>query len=150
MVNLQFLVFIVIALSLGALISIYTPMISSSSIVMGSPLAGSIVFFFIALLTSVILLFLFGDLRTLLNVSNVPTIYMLSGILSAVVIFGVSLSVPVLGLRRFIILMIAGQIIMSAVAGHYGFLGIPRDSLTVKKVLGLVFVICGIYFTVTE
>jgi len=150
MENIQYLVFVTAALGLGVLISIYTPMISSSSSILGSSLAGSVVFFFIAFASSVALLFLTGDSRALINISNIPTIYFISGVLSAVVIFGVSLLVPVLGLRRFIILMIAGQIIMSVIAGHFGFLGVPRDPLTIKKVIGFIFVVLGIYFSVAE
>ena len=79
-----------------------------------------------------------------------PAINILAGLLSAVVIFGVSLTVPVLGMRRFVILMIAGQLIMSVVAGHFSMLGLPRDLVTFKKMFGVLLVLVGVYFTVTE
>jgi len=142
--------YILITLGLGALVSIYTPMISASSAVLGSALSGSVLFFFVAFLSSLVLLFIVGDTHTVLNIGNVPPIYLLSGILSAIVIYGVSLVVPVLGLRRFIILMIAGQMLMSVVAGHLEIFGVPRDLLTVKKAIGVVLVLTGVYFTLAE
>ena len=63
--SLQYLVFVAIAFGLGTLISIYTPMISSTSAFMGSPLAGSVVFFAIALAASILMLILVGDVRTI-------------------------------------------------------------------------------------
>jgi len=131
------------------MISIYTPLISASSVIMGSPLAGSVLFFFIGFVASLFLLYLFGDIHSILKVTDVPPVYLLAGILSAAVIFGVSLLVPLLGLRQFIILLIAGQIMVSVITGHFELLGVPRDAITAKKLVGLLLMITGVYFTVT-
>jgi len=137
------------ALGLGAIVSIYMPMISGISKVMGSAFGGNTVFFAVALLTSIVLLVIVGDTGTVANLHQIPPLYYLAGVLSALMIVGVSLLVPVLGVRRFMILMIAGQILMAVIAGHFGILGMPKDYISLKKALGMLLVVGGIALSVS-
>ncbi|MGD9662434.1 MAG: DMT family transporter, partial [Porticoccaceae bacterium] len=138
------------ALGRGAIVSIYMPMISGISKVMGSAFGGNTVFFAVALITSIVLLFVVGDTATIANLDKIPPLYYLAGVFSALIIVGVSLLIPVLGVRRFMILMIAGQILMAVIAGHFGILGVPKDYISLKKALGMILVLGGIVLSISE
>ena len=143
-------ILIISALLIGAITSLYMPMISSSSKILGSHLAGNIPFFAIALITSLVLLAFFGEFKSLSSANKIPLHYYSAGVLSALMILSMSLLLPALGIRKFIILVIAGQLIMSLVAGHYAIFGLTQDTITFKKILGALFLILGVLFTVNE
>lgn len=147
---MQSVVYIIFAIGMGAIVSVYMPMISETSKIMGSPLAGNIPFFAISFATSVLLYFLFSNTGSMSNFNEVPMLYWIAGVLSAFMIVGMSILIPILGVRQFIILIIAGQIIMSAIAGHFGWFGLPSDVISLQKIFGIVLVLTGVFFTVAE
>jgi len=146
----QYVVYIFFALGLGAVVSLYMPLISETSRIVGSPLAGNILFFAIALITSIIIFIAIGDTNTLSNMIDVPPVYLIAGVLSAFMILGMSMLMPILGVRQFIILTIAGQILMSVIAGHFGILGLPEDHISSQKIFGVILVLAGVFFSVSK
>ncbi len=62
-----------LALGMGAAISIYLPMISQSARILGAPDLGNVPFFAIAFLSSVVLVFVTGHkLPTMAKLAEVP------------------------------------------------------------------------------
>ncbi|MBC7913969.1 MAG: DMT family transporter [Pyrinomonadaceae bacterium] len=62
-------------------------------------------------------------------------------------VLGVSLyyfTIPKLGLSTMISLGLSGQLIFAVVAGHYGWLGLPTEQLTFKRLMGVAFMLGGI------
>lgn len=127
---MQHYILIISALLIGAITSLYMPMISSSSKILGSHIAGNIPFFAIALITSLVLLTFFGEFKSLSSAKNIPLHYYSAGVLSALMVLSMSLILPAIGIRKFIILVIAGQLIMSLVAGHFAIFGLNQDIIT--------------------
>jgi bacterial/archaeal transporter family-2 protein len=131
------------ALCIGAIISIYFPMNSAVSRYMGSPLTANISFFVVALLTSILLFVFWGETKTLGNVKQVPSYLFLTGVISAFIVLGTTFLIPQLGARKFFILTIAGQIVMAMIVSHFGVLESPKDPVTIKKIVGAVFLFIG-------
>lgn len=133
-----------LALGMGAAISIYLPMISQSARILGAPVLGNVPFFAVAFLSSVVLVFVTGHkLPTMAKLAEVPAWLFIAGVVSALMIFGSSYLVPRIGTGALFVLLVAGQIIIGAVINHYGLLGVPEQSISTVKLSGTVLVLAG-------
>ena len=127
---------ILMAVLMGVMLAVYLPMNSVVARYLNSTIAASIPFFLIALITSILLLFLSGGSATILNIKSVPPYFFLAGFISAFMIVGTTFLIPRLGARQLFIVVLAGQLIMAMVLSHFGFLESPKDPITMKKLLG--------------
>jgi len=140
---MQTAMYISLAFLLGILMSIYLPMNSSVSRYVGSSITANMTFFFVALLTSIVIFLIFGQFDTVNKVKEVPIYLYLTGFISAFMILGTTFLIPHLGARKFFILLIAGQILMAVVVSHLGILESPKDPINMKKLIGASLVIMG-------
>jgi len=110
----------------------------------GSPLTANIAFYVVGLLTSIVILSLFGDFRTILKFRNVPPYLFLVGVMSAVLVLGTIVLIPKFGARKVFILLIAGQVIMAMIVSHLGILESPKDPITSQKLVGAALLVFGV------
>jgi len=142
-------IYILFALLIGAISSIYLPMNSSVSRYLGSPLTASISFYLVALITSLLLFAFFGEFETIHNVKSVPPYLYLTGFISAFIVLSITFLIPILGARKLVILSIAGQILMAMIVSHYGVLESPEDPINPKKVFGAALLFLGALVSVS-
>ena len=57
---------------------------------------------------------------------------------------GSSGGVPRLGVAMTVILMVAGQILISVLLDHFGALGVPKQPLNLTRLLGVALVFGGV------
>ena len=146
--KIQTLLYIVTAFMMGMTMSIYLPMNSSVSRHLGSSITANVTFFLVALVTSVAILLLFGDLGSVSKINKVPIYLYLTGFISAIIILGTTFLIPHLGARKFFILLIAGQIGMAIIVSHFGMLESPPDPVNLKKIIGALLVVAGVIISV--
>ena len=144
---MQNTLFIVLAFSMGLIMSIYLPMNSSVAKYLGSSIAASVTFFIVALLTSILIFLLSRQFNTIQHLKDVPAFLYLAGFISAFVVLGTTFLIPHIGARKFFILLITGQILMAIVISHFGFLESPQDPVNLKKIIGAVLVLAGAIFS---
>lgn len=140
---MQTLLYVLLAVFIGAIISVYFPMNSLVSRYFGSPITANLSFLLVAFLTAIMIFALFGDVRTVREIKNIPPYLFLAGAISAFMVLGTTFLIPKLGARKLFILMIAGQIIMAMIVSHFGVLESPKDPVTFKKLVGAVILVCG-------
>ena len=128
--------YILFALLIGLISSVYMPMNSSVSKYLGSPLTASVTFYAVALITSIVLFILFGERETLNNIKSVPPYLFLTGFVSAFIVLSITFLIPVIGIRKLAIMTIAGQITMAMIVSHFGMLESPVDPITTRKLVG--------------
>lgn len=136
-------IFVFLALLIGLISAIYLPMNSSVARYLGSPLTASMSFYFVALVTSIVLFAIFGQFETIYNFKSVPPWLYLTGFVSAFIVLAITFLIPILGARKLLILSIAGQLIMAMIVSHFGVLESPKDPITVKKIVGATLLIAG-------
>ncbi len=141
--------YILAALLIGAISSIYLPMNSSVSRYLGSPLTANMSFYLVALITSILLFAIFGEFETIHNLRNVPPLLYLTGFISAFIVLGITFLIPILGARKLVILSLAGQILMAMIVSHFGILESPVDPINFKKVIGAALLIMGAMVSVS-
>lgn len=139
---------LLLAFTMGAMLAVYLPMNSMISHYVGSPITTNVIFFLIALVTSLVVLALFGDFRTLYSLNKVPSYLFLTGVVSAFMILGTTFLIPKIGARRMFILIVSGQIMMAMLVSHFGALGSPKDPVTLKKMVGALLLVMGAVLSV--
>lgn len=140
-------VIIFASLSVGAMLSVYLPMNSMVSRHLGSAITANITFFLMALVTSVAMFTLWGDQSTLPRLKTVPWYLYLTGFVSAFIVLATTYLIPQIGVRKFFILTISGQILTAMVVSHFGLLDTPVDPLTLRKTVGALLVVVGVLFS---
>ena len=144
---MQTIIFILASLLMGAMLSVYLPMNSAVSMYLGSTITANITFFFVALISSIAIFAIWGEFGTITKIGEVPFWLYLTGVFSAFMILGTTYLIPKIGMRQFFILTISGQILTAIILGHFGFLGMPRDIISIKKIIGAVLVVLGAVFS---
>lgn len=138
--------YLLLALLLGAIVSIYFPMIAQSAKILGSGPLANVPFFGIAFISSIAIAITMGNrLSDLGKMSQVPLWLWTSGIMSAGLIIGSSFLIPRLGLGAFFVLLVSGQVLASMIFGFFGVFGVPATDVSWGKLLGAALVIGGVY-----
>jgi bacterial/archaeal transporter family-2 protein len=68
----------------------------------------------------------------------------LSAVMGVVIMFSVAYTVGGIGTMLAFILVIAGQIVTSAVVSHFGWLGSPQVPISLPKIGSLLLIIVGV------
>ena len=119
---------------------------SNLGVLLKNPLLASVAAFFSS--TVFAIAFVLISVKTSLNwieLKQVPVYLWFTGGLFSVL--GISLyyyTIPKLGISTMISLGLFGQISFSIIAGHFGWLNLPLEPITVKRGLGLVIMMSGI------
>jgi len=131
---------------MGALMSIYLPMISQTAKVLHSAPLANVPFFGIALFSSIIIAALTGSTeKDFTNIASLPLGLLSAGILSALMVLGSSYLIPRTGVNAFFVLLVSGQIIAGMVFSQFGFFGTPVSTVSMTKLFGAVMVMSGAY-----
>lgn len=134
---------------MGASISIYMPMNSSIARYLGSAKAANMMFFVCACVASLIIFFSLDEAKVLLNLYKTPKYLFLNGVMSALVVLGMTYLIPKLGAGDFFVLLLSGQILMALIVSHLGILESPQEAITLQKLFGSGLVIIGAYLAIT-
>jgi bacterial/archaeal transporter family-2 protein len=95
-----------------------------------------------ALLVGVVLVAA-GEAPALSRAFDAPTIYLLGGIVGAVNVAVMLVTVRVLGAAGVIAAMICGQLVVSALLDSYGAFGLDRIGVTPARLAGLALLFAG-------
>ena len=137
---------IALSLLMGAIISIYLPMITQTARILGSGPMANVPFFAVALISSIIIAIASGSrMEQFRSIGTLPLWLLTAGVMSAGMIIGSSFLIPRIGIGAFFVLLVSGQVLAGLVFGYFGLFGVPASDLTIGKVLGAVLVIGGVY-----
>lgn len=82
------------------------------------------------------------------NWRSLPWYALAAGSMGLIVVAGISFLIPRVGVASAIILIIAGQLLISSILDHYGLLGVQVRHMDPPRILGLVIVFIGAWLTV--
>jgi len=139
--------FVFVALLMGIIVAIYLPMNSSVARYLGSSIAATVIFFAVALITSIFIFIFFGEYASIPKIGTVPLYLYVPGFIAAFMVIGTTFLIPKIGARRFFILLVSGQILMAIIVSHFGILESLKDPITLKKILGATLVIAGAFLS---
>ncbi|MDU8926265.1 DMT family transporter [Alisedimentitalea sp. MJ-SS2] len=135
-----------LALFMGAIISIYLPMISQTARILGSAPMANVPFFAIALIASIVIAFATGSrAEQFQKITSLPFWLLTAGVMSAGMIIGSSFLIPKIGIGAFFVLLVSGQVLAGMAFGYFGLFGVPASAMTLGKATGAALVIAGVY-----
>lgn len=112
----------------------------------GNPMQATTVAFFVA--TVVLLLFctVNGSVRLIGKAFSreYPWWMWLGGLCGATIVFGNAWLVAHVGVGVFVMALLVGQLALSQLMEHYGWLGAPRKRITWQQVLGILLMLAGV------
>jgi transporter family-2 protein len=91
-----------------------------------------------------------GDASRVTDARHVPWWYLLGGLLGAAYVATVLVTVRTLGAGGVTAATIAGQLALSVVIDHLGWLGVARQPVTALRLLGLALLAGGVYLVVRD
>lgn len=134
------------ALTMGAIISIYLPMIAKTAQILGSGTLANVPFFGAALLTSIVIAIATGSrLADIGRTLTLPPWLLTAGVMSAAMIIGSVFLIPRIGIGTFFVLLVSGQVLAGLVFGYFGLFGVAASDMSAGKLAGAALVIGGVW-----
>lgn len=73
-----------------------------------------------------------------------PPAAWLGGLYGAVFVVAAAYAVPKLGVATTIVLMVTGQMLLSLFLDHFGFMGVPKQPITLSRLAGVAMLVGGV------
>lgn len=145
------LLFIILAIFAGALLPVQGVVNGQLGRVLDNVVLATLISFIVGALT-LLLVFLFRYEESsgsgLQGLSQVPPVYYTGGILGAFYVAMVALLIPRIGVANTMIAIIFGQVLLSLLLDHFGFLGIAVREINWFRALGAGLVLAGLVLVV--
>ena len=141
---------VVLTAFVGGLIALQAPINSMLGKATGSFQAAFISFAIGTVVLAVIAAFAKGGFGTMGEAKTLSWYYLTGGVLGAAYVTTVLVTVRELGAGPVVAATIAGQLSASVVLDQFGLLGLPKDPITIGKVVGVVLLSAGVYLIVRE
>ena len=109
----------------------------------GAPAAATSMFVFGGICAAVITLAT-GGFPMKAFMSAPPWLY-LAGLAVVFYILSITMLGPKIGIGTAVLCVLLGQILSAALIDHFGWFGAPRSPITLKKLVGLAFMVIGIW-----
>jgi transporter family-2 protein len=133
-----------VAMLVGAGLTVQVGMNSTVRVAIGSPIIASIVNFCVGLALLLLIALVGGSRMSPGSAATVPAWAWLGGLLGAAYVAGTTVVGPRLGAVALVALTLAGQMAASLVVDHYGIVGFPRIPITPTRLLGTFLVVAGV------
>jgi transporter family-2 protein len=91
-----------------------------------------------------------GGLGQIGQARGVRWVYLTGGILGAIYVTSIIITVRPLGVGGLVAATLAGQLVVGIVVDHFGLLGAERQPVTLAKVGGIVLLAAGTWLVVRE
>ena len=110
-----------------------------------SPISAAFISFFIGTVGLFVYLIASGTpISSLFNIKDAPPIAWLGGLLGAFFVTATIVLVPRIGVAMAFSLIVAGQMLITLVLDHFGFLGIPVKEISLARIFGVLLITAGV------
>ncbi|MEQ8927382.1 MAG: DMT family transporter [Fulvivirga sp.] len=82
---------------------------------------------------------------TFQQLKSIPLHLFLGGVFSFSALALFYYVIPRLGISTVVTFGLTGQIIFASIAAHYGWFGMPVELMSLKKLIGMIIMIAGVY-----
>ena len=136
--------FIVLAVIAGMMMPTQAAINSKLADEVNGPILAAFISFAVGTLALLVYILVTGiPLGNLAQLKNASLVSWTGGLLGAFFVASAVVLVPRLGVALTFGLLIAGQMLITLILDHYGFLGIPVKEVNIQRVLGVLLIIGG-------
>jgi len=133
-----------LAFFLGGLLPIQVGVNAELAKYINSPILAALVSFLVGGVCLILCAVIFKTpLPTLNQVTSLPTWLWGGGMIGAAVVLGSILAGPKIGALALVSLLLAGQLVVSILIDHYGWLGFPIQKMNIQRFLGVLLLVGG-------
>lgn len=141
------LLLILVAALVGGLMPVQGGINAQLGQLMKHPLQASFISFLGGVITLALILFIIRPQTPgLTELRNIPWYLFTGGILGALFVTTVLVLIPQIGTANMLAAAIFGQLTISLLIDHYGWLGVPVHSISWNRVFGVFLLLGGVYF----
>ena len=114
--------------------------------IVGNPVQATTVAFFVATVALLLFCTCLGKTQLVGKAfsSDYPWWMWTGGLCGAIIVFGNAWLVPKVGVGVFTMSLLVGQLALSMLMEHYGWLGAPRKPITWLKIVGILLMLAGV------
>lgn len=114
--------------------------------VIGSAIQASIISFIIATTAITVYCVIFGKIHTvgMAFSRKYPWWMWLGGFAGATTVFGNAWFIPKIGVGLFVMALLIGQLVLSLLMEHNGWLGAPKKEITARQMIGIAIMLAGV------
>jgi bacterial/archaeal transporter family-2 protein len=133
-----------LAFFLGGLLPIQVGVNAELAKYINSPILAALVSFLVGGVCLILGALIFkAPLPTLNQVTSLPTCLWGGGMIGAAVVLGSILAGPKIGALALVSLLLAGQLVVSVLIDHYGWLGFPIQKTNIQRLVGVLLLVGG-------
>jgi transporter family-2 protein len=141
---------VVLTAATGGLVALQAPINGGLGRAIGSWQAAFVSFAVGTIALAVMASLAKGGIGQIGEVRSVSWVYLTGGVLGAIYITSVIVTVATLGAGGVVAATIAGQLAISIVVDHFGLLGVERQPITATRLAGVALLAAGTYLVVRE
>jgi transporter family-2 protein len=138
------LLFIIIALALGAVLPMQAAINSRLAKTADSPVMSAFVSFAVGTIALMVFLILSGQFKFGFLSSQSPWWIWTGGLLGTFFVAGIVFILPKLGVALSFSLVLAGQMFIAILFDQFGWLGVAVREISVGKIIGAILLIIGV------
>ena len=137
--------YLLLALIAGAMMPTQAATNNKMAAFVDSPILAAFISFFVGTVALFIYVLATGTpLGNLASAKNAPPIAWVGGFMGAFFVTAAVTLVPRLGVAMTFSLIIAGQMMVTLVLDHFGFLGLEQRPVTIPRILGILLITGGV------
>ena len=128
----------------GALTALQGPTNARLAGAVASPVNAALISFAVGTVALMILAAALHTRPDMAATRALPPAAWLGGLYGDVFVVAAAYAVPKLGVATTIVLMVAGQMMLSLILDHFGFMGVPKQPITLTRLAGVAMLIGGV------
>ena len=128
----------------GALTALQAPTNALLAKAAGSPVNAALISFSVGTVALLVVALGLGVRPQPGALRELPAYAWIGGLYGAFFVTVAAFAAPRLGVALLITIMVGGQLAMAVILDHFGAFGIPRQELSLNRVLGVLLVISGV------
>jgi bacterial/archaeal transporter family-2 protein len=137
--------YLLLALVAGAMMPTQAAINNKLAGYVESPIAAAFISFLVGTIGLFIYMLATGtSLGNLFNIKEAPPIAWLGGLLGAFFVTCTVILAPRIGVAMTFSLIVAGQMLITLVLDHFGFLGLPIKEISLARVGGILLITAGV------
>jgi len=137
--------YLLLALVAGAMMPTQAAINNKLAGYVASPISAAFISFLVGTVGLFVYMVATGTpLNSLVNIKDAPPIAWIGGLLGAFFVASTVILAPRIGVAMTFSLIVAGQMLITLVLDHFGFLGLPVKEISLARVGGVVLIIAGV------
>lgn len=137
--------FLLLALVAGAMMPTQAAINNKLAGYVASPISAAFISFLIGTVGLFVYMFATGvPISNLTNIKDAPPIAWIGGLLGAFFVASTVILAPRIGVAMTFSLIVAGQMLITLVLDHYGFLGLPVKEISLARIGGILLITAGV------